>query len=220
MSIGSMARAVLGDRWFPVVGRYYRAVFVDLEKVVDSFPVPAPGWSVLDVGGGDGELINVFLARHAQARVTMIDLKRRLGNAIRPALRDRVEILPSTSIRDLVQRGHPPPDMVILSDVVHHIPVAARSAFFGDLSDLIGQHQAALVIKDIAPGTPRAALAYLTDRYISGDRTVQQTSQGALVDLVRSIFPESEHRSTNLIEVDPPNYSLIFTVPRGGAARP
>jgi 2-polyprenyl-3-methyl-5-hydroxy-6-metoxy-1,4-benzoquinol methylase len=219
MSLGSMARAVLGDRWFPVVGRYYRALFVDLEKVIDSFPAPAPGAAVLDIGGGDGELINVFLARHPEARVTMIDLKPQLGGAIRADLRSRVEILAGTSIRDLVTRAAGPFEMIILSDVIHHIPAAARPAFFRDLGDLVGARAATIVIKDIDPGSFRSTMSYLADRYISGDRNVQLTGQSEMVELVRATFPAAVARPTRLVEVDAPNYCLVFAIPAGDSPR-
>jgi hypothetical protein len=63
MSIGSMARALLGKRWFPVVGGWYRSVFVDLARVVDGLPDLPAAARVLHIGGGDGQMINILLAR-------------------------------------------------------------------------------------------------------------------------------------------------------------
>ena len=213
MSLGSIARSVLGEELFPKVGRLYRAVFVDLQKVAESFPVPPPGAAVLDIGGGDGEALKPYLDRHPEVRVTMIDLKPSIGTALTPEQRQRVELLPATSIRDLAATGRHRPDMIILSDVLHHIPAAQREAFFGDIRALLDGRAATLVIKDVEPGRWRATLGYLADRYISGDRNVQQIGQRAMTELVQRVFPRSTCQATALIERDPPNYTLVFTLP-------
>lgn len=213
MSLGSIARAILGERFFPVVGRYYRALFVDLNKVIDSFPAPAPAARVLDIGGGDGEVMKLYFERHPQARVTMCDLRKEIGQSLTADQRRQVELLPGTSIRDLAARGGHAPDIVILSDVVHHVPPAARDQFFSDLCALLAGRAAVLVIKDLEPGPLRATFAYLTDRFISGDPHVQQLGQAEMIRLVERAFPGCTCRRTELFERDPPNYSLVFTLP-------
>ena len=212
MSIGSIARGVLGHRLFPVVGRYYRALFVDLEKVVDSFPRPPAGAEVLDIGGGDGELIKLYIRRYPDARVTMIDLKPRIGDALSSIEREQVQILEGTSIRDLVSRGYQPPNVVLISDVLHHISPSQRPGFLTDIRDLLRGHAATLIVKDVEPGPLRATLAYLADRYISGDRNVQPAGQADVARLVQETFPGSDCRPTNLIDRDAPNYCLVFAI--------
>jgi cyclopropane fatty-acyl-phospholipid synthase-like methyltransferase len=218
MSVGSLARKLLGRRLFPVIARGYRAVFVDMVKVADSFPAVSPGTRVLDIGGGDGELLNILLARHPELRVTMIDLNSTLGTALRPEFRDRVEVLPRTSIRQLAALGRPPPQVIIISDVVHHIPVEYRVSFFEDVRDLLAGHTAMLVVKDVEPGTFRAQLSWLADRYVSGDRNVHLIGARELEALLGRIFPGARCEPTDLVKRDSPNYCLHVTVP-GAPAR-
>ena len=63
MTIGKLARKLLGNKIFSIIARYYRAIFVDLEKVCRSFPEIEDNAHILDVGGGDGELINILLSK-------------------------------------------------------------------------------------------------------------------------------------------------------------
>jgi 2-polyprenyl-3-methyl-5-hydroxy-6-metoxy-1,4-benzoquinol methylase len=215
LSVGSLVRSLLGERWFPVAGRCYRAIFVDLGEVAAHLPAMPPGALILDVGGGDGALIDAFLERQPMARVTMIDLKGDLGNAVRPALRERLEILPGTSIRAYAALGRRPPDLVIVSDVVHHIPPPLRAAFFRDLRELLAGHACKVAVKDIAPGGFRARLSYLADRFISGDRQVSLVAPADLAALVCQVFPRGTCTPTELRRRDAPNYCLVFDVPAG-----
>ena len=210
MTPGMIVREVLGEKRFAVVGRLWRSMFVDLEKVVDSFAPLEPGAEILDIGGGDGELENVLLARHSSARITMIDLGQRIGSGLRPEFRPRVEILPGTSIRACKALGRRPPSLVIVSDVVHHVPAPAREEFFRDIRDLLEGHPATMIVKDVQPGSLHAGFAWFADRYISGDRNVSFMSDDDVERLVRSVFPGIRCERTDLLVRNPPNYCLRF----------
>jgi 2-polyprenyl-3-methyl-5-hydroxy-6-metoxy-1,4-benzoquinol methylase len=209
MTPGQMVRRWLGPARFKPLGDAYRAFFVDLEAVAASFPQPRRRASILEVGGGDGQLLNAVLARFSDAHATMIDISPRLGGALDKALFARVKLLPNTSIRQYVERGHPPPDLISVCDVVHHVPPDQRVRFFADLRPLIGP-DTRLVVKDIRPGTPRAYLSYLADRYISGDRGVSLLDEDELEALVKSAIPRIDAERTSLYEVDAPNYAIVF----------
>jgi len=213
-----MARAVLGARFFPIFGSWYRAVFVDLEKVVDSLPPLNPQTRVLDIGGGDGEMINILLARHPDLDITMIDRNPRLGLFLTPESRKRVRLMPSTSLRDYAATQHEAPDLVMVSDVIHHVPVDSRAAFFADLRLVVADRPTTLVVKDVEPGSFRSHLSLWADRYISGDRQVRLIGRDELTALVKQAFPAARVRSTKLFDVDRPNYSLIFALNAGSAA--
>lgn len=209
MSIGQLARRILGDRWFPAIGAFYRSLFVDLEKVADSVPPLPPDAQILDVGGGDGAVLNVILGRHPQARATMIDLAPRIGASLQPDRVERVRMLPGTSLLDYAATDHPRPDLVLISDVIHHVPVAARPQFFADLRAVVGAAPVSIFVKDIEPGFLRAKASYLADRYVSGDKQVELIGERALKDLLSRTFPGATLRSTDLMERDGPNYAVI-----------
>lgn len=212
MSIGPFVRRVLGDRWFPFAGRAYRALFVDLAKVIDHFPNLDGVDHLLDIGGGDGEVLNVLLQRYPDLHVTMIDLAKHIGGSLRPELRARVTVLPGTSIRDYRARDEAP-DVVVVSDVIHHVPPAHRHEFLGDLRDLIAGRAATLVIKEVQPGSLRARLALWSDWYISGDRGAKFLDMEELRKLVADVFPDAVQTRSGLYEADPPNYSVCIRVP-------
>jgi len=213
MSPGQIARRLLGPRAFRLVGRAYRRVFVDLRKVVESFPPLPEGAEVLDVGGGDGEVVNLLLARFPSVRVTMIDLGENIGTALDSGYRDRVRVLPKTSVEAYAQQGGRVPDVLILSDVLHHIPIDARPRFFEDLASLVRGRAVTLIVKDVAPEGVRSRCAYLADRYISGDRNVAFLSPAELEASVRRAFPAATAAETDLVRRDFPNYALVFAIP-------
>ncbi|MFB3905221.1 MAG: methyltransferase domain-containing protein [Acidobacteriota bacterium] len=210
MTIGKLARSLLG-RWFPIAGRLYRSVFVDLKKVVAAFPPIPPGATLLDIGGGDGEVINELIARYPDTQVTMIDLSPRIGGALRPELRDRVRLFPGTSMRKYAEQNPNPPDLVLISDVIHHVPPEQRKEFFADLRTLVGNSGATILIKDIEPGYPRAYLSWLADRFISGDAIVALVPRAEVKRLLLEAFPAYEVAETRLMETDKPNYALVCT---------
>jgi cyclopropane fatty-acyl-phospholipid synthase-like methyltransferase len=212
MSLGSLARQLLGDRWFPVVGSWYRAVFVNLDRVVDCLPPLPPGARVLDIGGGDGAMINILLARNPSCEVTMLDAGARLGSFLRPEFLERVHLHPSTSLKAYAASSTGSPDLVLIADVIHHVPVEERRGFFADLRTVLHAKATTLFIKDLEPGHFRSTLSLFADRYVSGDKAVSLASREAVTVLVREAFPGTEVSSTKLFELDCPNYALVFSI--------
>ena len=211
MSVGGFARKLLGDRFFPIAGHYYRAIFVDLEKVaraaVDEIP---QGALVLDIGGGDGAPLNCLLRLRPDISVTMIDLNPWIGGAVAPELRSRVVMWPGTSVRDYIVGGGPKPDCIMISDVIHPIPVHHRDQFFKDVRELVGDGRPPVIIKDVEPGDPRSYLSLWADRYISGDKTVSLISRAELGRAMAKAFGHVDARETALFREDRPNYSMVF----------
>ena len=213
MSPGRFARRLLGERYARMAGRAYRRIFVDLDKayavIADQIPRNA---NVLDVGGGDGEPLNRLLALRADIRITTIDVAAGVGSWIRPEYLDRVKRVPSITLPDYVDAGYPTPDVVLVADVVHHIPSGERQAFFDATARLLLERPARLIVKDVEPGHWRATLGLLSDHYVTGDRSVCLVSRDELIDRMRRALPSVSFMETSLHEVDPPNYALVFTV--------
>lgn len=220
MSPGTLARRLLGDRAFRVAGGLYRAMFVDLDGAVAAISAEIPAAShVLDVGGGDGEPLDRLLAMRPDIRVTTIDVAPAVGGWISPMHAARVTRVPGTTLAGYLASGAPAPDVLLLADVVHHIPPPVRVAFFEAVAGLMArQPRLRVIVKDVEPGHWRATLGYLSDRYVTGDRGVQPVSRAALVDLVARPCGPLSWRATPLFESDPPNYALVFERPIKEAA--
>jgi hypothetical protein len=214
MSPGQLARRLLGPRLFAPVGRAYRALFVDLEQVVDSFPPLPPEGHVLEVGGGDGELLNVLLARHPRLQATLLDPRPDAGGGLLPGLRGRVRVLAATSLAGYLTLPDRPRnvDLVVLADVVHHVPAAERPDFLAQLGSLLHQQPAPpLVIKDVRRGGWRGRLSELSDRFVSGDRQARFLLEEEMEALVTANIPGVSGRRTALHARNPPNYCLVFS---------
>jgi hypothetical protein len=210
---GAFVRRALGDRLFASVVDVYRAVFVDLDEVAACVPDLPPDAEILDVGGGDGALLERILRRQPRLRASLVDLRDRVGLSLRPEHRDRVRMLPATRIRDCAARGVPPPDAVVLADVLHHVPVAERAALLRDVAAFAGPSLRFLVVKEIAPRGWRARLSLLSDRYVTGDRHVELLAPDDAKRLVSSVFPQLVAKDTALLERDAPNYCIVFERP-------
>lgn len=215
MSVGRAVRDLMGPA-FPLAGRVYRRVFVDVRKVADHVPELGQDALLLDVGTGDGEILNHVLDRQPTVRVVALDTITDVGGWLRPDLAHRVSLRPGTLVADYVRDDGPPVDAALLSDVVHHVPQESRPQLFRDVLAAFGDHPPVVIVKDIIPFGARSAFAFWADRNITGDKGVRAVGPAELVDIVRSVWPEARVRSTGLERVDNPNYCLVFT-DRAGA---
>ena len=219
MTPGRVVRALLGLRLSRVVGRRYRAAFVDLEQVARALATAIPlGAHVLDVGGGDGEPLNNLLALRPDITVATINLAESVGQWIEPKHSNRVACFPRTSVRDYIGGGHPPPNVVLVSDVLHHIPAGVRRGFVTDLVSAFDHASTAtLIVKDVEPGYLRATLGYWSDLYVTGDKTVKLISRAEVTSLLREIDPGFACDETGLFVADAPNYVLLCVRPAAGS---
>jgi hypothetical protein len=212
MSPGALARRLLGDRAFRVAGRAYRSVFVDLDGEIATIATEIPSNAhVLDVGGGDGEPLDRLLALRPDVRVTTIDVAANVGSWISPVHAARVECRACTTLAEYLASGACLPDVLLLADVMHHVPPTQRPSFLTSIAELLRRQPALrLIVKDVEPGHWRATLGYWSDRYVTGDRDVSPVSRAALVELVRGACGPLAWRETPLYASDPPNYALVF----------
>ena len=209
MSIGQLVRRLLGKRVFALVGRYYRAIFINLDTLAVELKLQIPaGANLLDIGGGDGEPLNRILALRPDIRITMIDISANIGGAIEPRFKDRVTVFPSTSVDDFLRKTSETFNCILLSDVVHHVPVAVRLDFLKSIASLMAQSKAVWMIKDFAPGGLRSKLGYISDRYISGDRNVCFVSIADMSALIKQVASNVKIEEVGLFKKDAPNYLL------------
>lgn len=202
---GQVARRVLG-RHFKPVGDAYRRVFVNLEKIADFLDGELPnGAKMLDIGGGDGALVERLLSRRPDLAVTMCDPAPSIGTFLSNANRARVKLLPATYLNDVTGRY----DAVTICDVIHHVPVEQRDAFFKSLAESCERWACRkIILKDVEPGGVRAMLSLLSDWHITGDKHVVLFSRADFAAMARRYFPKAQRASA---VPDWPNYCEVLS---------
>ncbi len=210
MTVGSFVRRLLGERLFAAVSTVYRGFFINFDRVVSHFPEMGRGTTIVDVGGGDGAIHNTLLPEHPDARATIVDIAPSIGTFLEPDVRDRVTLVAGTTLDEYATQTVERPDWVLISDVIHHIPVDERTTFVRSVCSFIGDSDCTVIIKDVQPGGFRARLAWFADRYISGDRNVSFLTANDMETLVSAELPGFSSRHTGLLEDDGLNYCLIW----------
>jgi methyltransferase family protein len=209
--LGSAIRR-LGPRHARRLGRWYRAIFVDLAKEAAALAaVIPPDAHLLDVGGGDGEPLNHLLDVRRDVTVTTLDPGPVVGQWIEECFDSRVVRLPGTSLADYIAAGRPDPDAILIADVLHHIPESVRPAFLQNIRVLLERTpRLRIIVKDVEPGSWRALLGYWSDRYVTGDAQVSPISRRSLARLLEERLGPLRHEDTHLFEADKPNYAVAF----------
>jgi 2-polyprenyl-3-methyl-5-hydroxy-6-metoxy-1,4-benzoquinol methylase len=206
MKAGPFIRKLLPAGLEKKASRLYRSLFVDLGKVAavisDALPKDA---LVLDIGGGDGDLLNHVLAMRPDVRVAMVDIAVSVGKFLDPAYGARVELYPGTAIEDHVLSSAGKYDAAVISDVMHHIPEQHRAGFLLNVARAL-RPGAQILVKDVQPGHPIARLGLFCDKYLSGDRGVALISAERLCELSSASLAQHTAKEIGLLEVDRPNY--------------
>lgn len=186
--------------------RMYRSIFVDLRKVAGVLSQALPENAlVLDIGGGDGDLLNHLLRLRPDVRVAMVDIAGSVGKFLEPGCSGKVELHPGISIEDHVLKHAGRYDAAMISDVMHHIPEPHRAGFLYAVSEAL-RPGGRIFVKDVEPGHPISRLGLYCDRYLSGDRNVELISAERLCELSAVSLPNHSAREIGLFELDRPNY--------------
>lgn len=213
MKIGPLLRACMPPSLERTAASAYRAVFVNLDRVAAKLAEALPADAdVLDIGGGDGELLNRLFALRPDVRVTMVDVAASVGRFLRPEYRERVTLIPSTTIQSHLGSLRRKYDAAIVVDVIHHVALEQRTDFVHAVSQAL-RPDGILLVKDVEPGHFRATLGFLCDKYISGDRGVVLISSAQVVALADRLLPGSDPVEVGLFDADRPNYLVRIRVP-------
>lgn len=206
MKIGPAVRKLLPASTERKASRLYRSVFVDLGKVAAVLSRALPkGAFVLDIGGGDGDLLNLVLDARPDVRIAMVDIAESEGKFLEPRYNERVELHPGVAIEDHILTFAGRYDAAVISDVMHHIPQPHRSGFLLNVAKAL-RPGARILIKDVEPGHPVATLGLFCDRYLSGDRNVALISVERLCEMSGASLPRHTASEIGLLNADRPNY--------------
>ena len=208
MKLGSAVRKLMPSGLERKAAAAYRRVFVDLRKVAISIaPFLPRNARLLDIGGGDGELLNHLLEARPDVTVAMVDVAPSVGKFVNRDNLGRVRLFPGTSIEAHIEGLHSPYDAALVSDVMHHLPPDYRGRFLQSVHTALVP-SGVIFVKDIEPGYFLAWLSLMCDMYVSGDRGVVLVSQGQLRELASTELCSHKADEIGLFERNPPNYVL------------
>ena len=205
-------RRFLGPRTARRAGEFYRGIYVDLAKVAAALAAVMPRDAhLLDIGGGDGQPLNHLLSVRPDLMVTTLDPAPVVGQWIDPRYDCQVKRLPRTSLAEFVACPHPQPDVILIADVMHHIPPSARRKFLDSVGVLLDRvPNLRIIVKDVEPGHWRALLGLWSDRYVTGDRNVSLISRDEVTRLFAEALGPFHREDTDLFKEDLPNYAIVF----------
>jgi len=184
----------------------YRRIFVDLEQLSEVLLPHLPHSArILDIGGGDGELLNHLLRARPDLTIDMVDIAPVVGKFIQPDHARKVRKFTRTPVEDLPAEntGY---DIALISDVMHHLPADYRETFLQSIRARL-RNDGCLLIKDIEPGHAISSLSLFCDMYVSGDKGVSLIPLQELEFLCERLEPTSMSE-IGLLKIDRPNYAL------------
>lgn len=208
-SIGISLRVFGGGFLFRILAPAYRRFFISIKMFVKLTVAEDFNGSLLDLGGGDGAVLNLLLKTRTTGSVYFIDPTPNAGSLISdPKVFKHVGsyLHEVTEIEDLRF------DLILLVDVLHHVEPHLRKALLADAIGRLSAH-GSLLIKEVETKGIRSKLTYLADVYISKDPIVSFIPEKSLTELIRQINPGlriSRHDSYN--KWDRPNYAISVSL--------
>jgi SAM-dependent methyltransferase len=172
------------------ISELYRSIYTNIDALVELIvrwkPIPK---RILEVGCGEGAVTQRLNAVYPYAEITAIDVTPRVGRLYRGAL-TRVRFV-KCSVEEIVLGEPGQYDLVVLSDVLHHVPAESRQSILDAIRTALAPH-GTLVFKDWQRNcAPIHWLCYASDRWLTGDRISFMTRDEMRERLVRSFGDEA-----------------------------
>lgn len=208
MGIGPLVRRAFG-RHERRISEAYRRIFVDLDALVASIRAHAPApLHVLEIGCGDGAVTERLALAFPDSTLTGIDVCAQPGRQYRGD-RSHVRFL-RASAADLGTAERARYQLVIISDVLHHVPHPEWGRFLASALALMAEGGTLILKEWVRKGTPAYLLGYLSDRFITGDR-IRYPREAELRLLADSAFGRGAIRSEFRIRPWRCNLALVIS---------
>lgn len=207
-SIGKTIRFVLPQKLFETAANIYRAIFFSVNNFLVLVIQPIHNKSkVLDVGGGDGAVAIKMSMLEDIKSIDIVDPNSNSGTFLNSKT-DKITLHAGRYLRQIHEIKDEKYDLVLLSDVIHHVPLKFRKDLIQDCLGFISK-DGILVIKEIEPLGLRSKLAFFADVYISRDPVVKFIKRRDLEDLIFDIRGDLRiERVESYWAADRPNYAL------------
>ena len=184
-SFGAAVRKSLG-RYERPVSDLYRSVFINLEDLASNIRDWSQPKRILEIGCGEGALAELVVRDFPQAEYLGIDIISHLGRMYAgPA--DNVEFRQITA-EDLAIEMPGQFDLILINDVLHHVPEALRLGLLAAAKQLLSPG-GALIFKDwVRRPSPIHALCYVADVYVGGDKSVRYMPLDEQRNMLTEVF--------------------------------
>ena len=144
---------------------------------------------ILEVGCGEGAVTERLKITYPNSKITAIDITPRIGRLYRGSRCD-VEFI-QTDVRDVAKKKPEHYDFVVLSDVLHHVPIESRQGLLDSIRALLAP-KGSFIFKDWQRNhAPIHWLCYASDRFLTGDMIDYMTRQEMRRLLEASFGPDA-----------------------------
>ena len=190
MPIGPVVRRMFG-RHEHIIAALYRSVFIDLDDFAERIGAWVPkAQRILEVGCGEGAVTERLAQLYPEADILAIDIMPAVGRLYRGP-RDRVTFR-ETTVQEVAAEQPGAFDLVILSDVVHHVPLPLREAIIAAVRTCVAPGGLFLFKDWKRTATPIHWLCHAGDRWLTGDRVSYLTKPQAEAMLMRAFGRRAE----------------------------
>jgi 2-polyprenyl-3-methyl-5-hydroxy-6-metoxy-1,4-benzoquinol methylase len=186
----------------------YRRIFIDLGDFADRLQAWVPQAArILEVGCGEGAMTERLVHAYPDARIIAIDVAANIGRLFRGDA-TRVTFL-RKSVEDVARAMPASFDLVVLCDVLHHVPPAARPSLLAGIDQAMAEG-GSLAFKDWAASfTPIHWLCNMSDRYLTGDDVRFFTTSSAKA-LLSDAYGSDALRAESLVRPWSNNFALLI----------
>lgn len=188
MAIGPLIRGMFGP-YERRISEAYRSIYLDIDAFMDLVRRWKPKASrILEVGCGEGAVTDRLSTAYPEANITAIDITSRLGRLYRGSL-DRVRFI-RCAVQEIAATESRQYDLVVLSDVLHHVPVEHRQQLLDAVQKTLAS-DGSLIFKDWQRNrAPIHWLCYASDRWLTGDH-ISYMSRDEMRDRLACSFGEA-----------------------------
>jgi 2-polyprenyl-3-methyl-5-hydroxy-6-metoxy-1,4-benzoquinol methylase len=173
MKVGPFIRQMFGP-YEHLISEAYRSVYLDIDAFVNLMCKWKPDANkILEVGCGEGAVTQRLHAAYPDAKITAIDITPRVGRLYQGSF-DNVRFI-RCGVQEVAARESGEYDLVVLSDVLHHVPLELRQGLLDAVRTALAP-KGTFVFKDWQRNyTPIHWLCYASDRWLTGDRISYMT---------------------------------------------
>ena len=169
---------------------------------------------MLEIGAGDGLLCMGLADELAEASILGIDISAQPGR-LAPTTPERVTFR-QVPTSDLLAEAPEPYDLIVIGDVLHHVPEVDREALLADAGRLLAPDGVLAIKEWERTRTASHAVADISDRYVTGDRQVSFMTRAELLELVHGALGDLRLIAEFRIPPRPNNLLLAFRAPTPG----